>query len=62
MGTRDANTAGGTLESGTSEKQDFHDTPPAELGMGTVGGDPNGGLQLPAGNPDKKVAGGFVIR
>jgi hypothetical protein len=59
---RDADTKGGDLKSGTSEKAEFHSTTPDQMGMGTVGGDPNGGKQLPSGNPDVKVGNGFVIR
>jgi len=56
MATRDANTKGGSLESGTSHKESFHKTSPESLGMG-VKGDSLNGAQKPAGNPSKKVAG-----
>jgi hypothetical protein len=62
MSTRDAETKGGSLESGTSHKQSFHSTDPASLGMGTVQGNSMTGSQKPAGNPSKKVARGHTLK
>jgi hypothetical protein len=59
---RDADTKGGTLESGTSKKSGFHDTQPKDLGMGTSGGKDYDGPQKPQGNPSVKAPRGHTIR
>lgn len=59
--TRDADTKGGTLDSGCSKKESFHSTTPDQLGMG-VKGDPNDGAQMPTGNPSTKAPRGHTIK
>lgn len=54
---RDAETKGGSLESGTTKKERFHSTSPESLGMGA-----KEGSQKPAGNPSKKVARGHTLK
>jgi hypothetical protein len=60
MSTRDAETKGGSLESGTSHKEGFHKTSPESLGMGVKG--EMTGAQKPSGNPSKKVARGHTLK
>lgn len=58
---RDAEQPGGSLESGTTTKQPFHDTSPDSLGMG-LRGDPIDGPQKPKGPVDQKAPRGHTIR
>ena len=59
---RDAETKGGSLESGTSKKEGFHSTSVGSLGMDPKGGDPTTGKQFPSGNPSKKAPRGHTIK
>lgn len=59
---RDAETKGGSLESGTTKKESFHSTSVDSLGMGTKGGDPTTGKQFPTGNPSKKAPRGHTLK
>jgi len=61
MSTRDAETKGGTLESGCLTKVPFHSTTPESLGMG-VKGDSINGPQKPSGNPSKKAPRGHTLK
>lgn len=57
---REAETAGGSLESGCLSKKSFHGETPESLGHGTKGG--IDGAQLPAGNPTKKADRGHKLK
>jgi hypothetical protein len=59
---RDAETKGGTLESGTSKKEGFHSQSPSDLGMGTSGSKDYNGPQRPQHKPETKAPRGHVIR
>jgi hypothetical protein len=58
---RDAETKGGSLESGCTKKESFHSTSVDSLGMG-VKGDPTTGKQFPTGNPSKKAPRGHTLK
>jgi hypothetical protein len=58
MSQRDAETKGGSLESGTTHKESFHKTSLDSLGMGVK----NESTQRPTGNPSKKAPRGHTLK